>query len=305
MSETPGVLTPFELFEKYVFTPSKALGLSDTNLKLLVIHAYALKILTNLIELKIYLKAISDGLQSLGDRECLPALSADQKESFENLNKNCLKFPHSQFKLPEPGNLTPAYSRERNVFLEDAKFSDRNNIILLHMCNCLFYNDMTGKCSLEHLMPGNKKISTEFNRLFKFYKNHDFTPFEITQEMRQDWSKVVQGLTGVEKINSDNSISIYDIYYDDETGCHNALVPGIMNFLYVLAKICNAEKTLTEMIENVNMRLPNTKLRKFRNFLAKISRRRRIKLGFVKPVEINYYPRENPDHVYYTPYYGV
>jgi len=266
MTENPGVLTPFELFEKYVFTPSKALGLSSTKLKLLVIHAYVLNLLENFEDFKIYLEAICVGLQRFEDTEHLQALSADQKKLFETFYKyDCLGFPYSQFKLPEPNSLIPVYIRENE------EFSDRNLIILLYLCNCLFYNDATRKCSLEHLRPRNGEISPEFDLLYKFYDKNEFAPFELTKDMRKDWYLMMLGLSDITNTDNGDSKSIHKIYFEGRLGHSCDLVPGIKNFMRVLAKICNAEKSFLEITKYDDINDAEFLLQNFCNFLRKIS----------------------------------
>ena len=299
MSETSEVLTPFELFETYVFTPSKALGLNSTNLKLLVIHAYAMNILTNLRELKIYLEAICAGLQSFRNKKHLPALSADQKKAFEDLYKYCFELPYPHFKLPEPGNLISVYIRNKVGLLESKEFSDRGNIILLYLCNCLFYNDMTGKCSLEHLRLRNGEASPECKRLHEFYEKYNFAPFELTKEMRQDWSNVVQELPDIEVKGSDGRNYTFKIDYVDPE-CRIALVPRILNYMHALAKICNAGNPLIEIMEDVNTNSPNSMLRRVLNFLAKISLKNpKIEAEFKNIINIGCYTPENSNEPNY------
>jgi len=277
--ENTEVPTPFEQFEKYVFTPGKALGLSDIKAKLLFIHVYALMLLENLKELTIYLEAICDGLQSFRDKENLPILFKDQRELFDKF----IKLPYSLFELPEPNSLIPTYSRKSGKFLKRKDFSDRGNIILLYLCNCLFYYDMTGSCMLERLKSRNKEITPEFNRFYKFYEKYNFMPFEITEEMRKEWSQVVQDLPDVTEKDSNNREVVLRILYDDPK-YKNVLTPGILNYIHVLAKICNAEKLLIETIEDIDMNLQNI-LDKISIFLAKISLKDyKIKIEVVGPI---------------------
>ena len=187
--------TPYALFEGYVFSPSNAPGLEDINLKLLVIHAYVLDILDGPEEFEIYLKAISDRLSDIAIRGHL-VLTEKQKESFGNLYTNPFKFPYSKVNQPASNSSIPIYHRITDTLDEKEKFSDCADITILHLCNCLFYNEETGECSLDHLKLEGKAISDECTRLLKFYKKYHYKPFEITQVMKNDWSRVVQGLVG-------------------------------------------------------------------------------------------------------------
>ena len=188
-----------------------------------------------------------------------------------------------QFKLPESNNLISIDSELISENEEILKISDRNNIILLYLCNCLFYDDETGKCSLEHLKSECEEFSPEFVRLFRFYKNYKFIPFEITEEMRKDWYEVVHDLPDVKEKDGGYT---FTILYDDSE-CPSVLTPGILNYIHVLAKICIAEKLLIETMKDVDMSQQNILLDKIGIFLAKISYKDfRIKIESEKCIPI-------------------
>lgn len=138
---SPNVLS-FELFRKYVFSPSIVPGLHNASLKLLTIHAYALQVIDSVDELKIYLKAICDGLESV--EVLYLVLSDEQREAFANLYiRSPFKFPYSKIEQLMSHTSVLVYDWKADKVIEDERLSDRTGIAILHLCNCLFFDENT------------------------------------------------------------------------------------------------------------------------------------------------------------------
>jgi len=227
------------MFEHYVFAPSDVPGLENTNLKLLTIHAYALSVIDNTDEFRVYLETISEGLKDIDRLECL-VLSDQQKKEFKELYMNHYNFPYSKINQPVSNSSIPIYNRQTDEFSKTQKFSDCTDIVILHLCNCLFYNEQTGECSLANL-KSESNTSDECKRLIEFYEKYNNKPFNITYEMRMDWSRVVQGLSDNEAFEHQAEYKPYAIRYVNQES-RNEIVSGTISIINVLTKICNIEK---------------------------------------------------------------
>lgn len=132
----------FELFRKCVFSPSIVSGLHNASLKLLTIHAHALQVINSVDELKIYLKAICDGLESV--EVLYLVLSDEQREAFANLYiRSPFKFPYSKIEQLMSHTSVLVYDWKADKVIEDERLSDRTGIAILHLCNCLFFDENT------------------------------------------------------------------------------------------------------------------------------------------------------------------
>ena len=151
-------------------------------------------------------------------------------------------FPYSQLNPPSSQSLIPVYNRKEDTFDEKTTFSDCVDVMLLHLCNCLFYDNRTKEYSVEHL----KKDAP----IRKFYKKYS-KPFTLTLDIRKEWSKVIQDLPDLEE--EDKSIYRTDLILYNKPG-RNELYPGIINMMSVLARICSINtKDLWEDLNDSNL----------------------------------------------------
>ena len=105
----------------------------------------------------------------------------------------------------------------------------------------MFFDEKIGKCSLNHLEL------TEPNRLTKFYEDHHFRPFGITQEMRNEWSRIVQGLDDNEAFECQDNYKPYLIHYRNQD-YRNEIKSGLLNTMSVLASICGINDAYKEIM---------------------------------------------------------
>jgi len=252
----------FELFEYDLFLPSLTPGLNNIILKLLFIHAYALEILETASELEIYLGAISDGLDNPQFVQSL-ILDDRQKRIFKDANFRPFKACFLKMKQPVSGNLIPAYDRKSDKFITGQSFADCVDIVILHLCNCMFYSNERDECVFDQLAKQEENVSEECSKLLDFYRKYGNEPFDIKYQMKKDWSKVVQGL-------SDNEVEDLSINYA-RYEYRNQLSPGILNIMAVLTKICNAEEAYKSIIMPRDSISKNSITEKLCIFLNKVS----------------------------------
>lgn len=222
--------------EQTVFTSEDA-----KMIKLMMIHSFMIHALDNKEDLKAYLNAIlrvesiSNNLKTLvltsqevNDQNLSYTNVVDHVLTYEQINK---AFPYSKKNQP-PSNSTisiPIYDRETDSFSTNEHFSDHVEITLLNLCNCLLYDPKNFWYSLERL-PENSDI-------YNFYKKNSKL-FTITDEIRKEWSRVVQGLSDFENID-DSEFQLHKIVYLSEK--RNELDTGMINMMNVLIKIFNLD----------------------------------------------------------------
>jgi len=231
----------YKLFEYYVLSPSTIPGLDNKILKLLVIHEYAVITLNTTYELEAYLNSIIVNLKGRKNAIIHLDLTKEQGKLFKRLYTNPFKFPYSKINPPVSNSSIFIYDRKSNTYKKDQTFSDCADIAILHLCNCLFYNELAGECSLDHL-----KL-TETNRLKKFFEKYHYRPFGVTQEMRNDWSRVVQGLDDNRAFECQGNFKPYIIHYCKQ-GYRNEIRSGPLNILSVLANICGVNEEFKEIM---------------------------------------------------------
>jgi len=219
---------PCKLFEYYVLLPSTVPGLDYEILKLLAIHAYALETFDRPEELETYLQKILEELKGRKNAIIHLELIKEQVRLFERLYANPFKFPYSKINQPVSNSSIPIYDRKKDKLVPSKKFSDCVDITILHLCNCLFYDELIGECSLDHLELA------EPNRLKEFYEKYHYRPYQVTTELRNDWSRVVQGLNDNKAFKCQGKYKPYIIHYKDKT-YRNEINPGLLNTMSVLA----------------------------------------------------------------------
>ena len=280
---------PYEVFNWLVFSPGKAFEKEEEEkcLKILLIHAFVTEVLDKKEELQEYLRAILTGLDSDPTIK-YPALSLDerQNELFECLYINPFKFPYSKINQPVSNSSIPVYDRKNDKFIESKTFSDCADIVILHLCNCLFYNDKIDECSLDHLNL--KDQPTETNRLRQFYEDYHFRPFEITQEMRNRWSRIVQGLDDNKEFKCQSNYKPYIIHYRKQQ-YRNEIRSGLFNTMSILASICNTNDAYKEIMTKDTISKDSV-VEKLREFLNEISNKNvevTIEEDGIKMIEYN------------------
>ena len=238
---------PYTLFNWLVFSPSKAFKQNEeVCLKVLLIYVFVIEALDEKEELKEYLRAILTGLDSDPSIKC-PALILDKKQIqlFNGLYANPFKFPYSKINQPVSNSSIPVYDRKEDKPVAGQTFSDCADITILNLCNCLFYNELTGECSLDHLNL--EDSPTEPNRLKQFYEKYHYRPYKVTQEMRNDWSRVVQGLDDNKQFECQGNFKPYMIHYCKQV-YRNEIRSGLLNTMSVLASICGFNNEYEEIM---------------------------------------------------------
>ena len=197
-------------------------------IKLMTIHAFIMNALDSENDLEEYLILILEGLE--------------EGESIETYDENCdilgqvLKiqqdfksFPFSELNKPPSNVSIPIYNRKKDEFILSKPFSDCADILLLNICNALFYDPHNCCYSIKHLNPNSD--------LAKFYQKHSQL-FTTTDDIRNDWSKVVQGLNDF-PITTQNKYKLNKIMYTKEK--RNEISTGIINMMNILIHICNID----------------------------------------------------------------
>lgn len=206
----------------------------DTQLKLLIIHSYVLNLFDTQYEYNLYLEGILKRLSDVEkDSVDILELSDIQKEEFKKLTDNFTEFPYSKFNQPPTGSSIPICYKTKNNYSYDKirTFSDNTEMVILQICQFLFYDEKLKRYSLDHL-----KLE-KFSPLLNFFEKYSKGIFTITKEIRNDWSKVVQCLE--DQFNEKNRKHIIQ-YMNNKF--RNEISPGIINILCVLTNICNLNK---------------------------------------------------------------
>lgn len=253
----------FNELKERMFCESNINMFKDRNLKLLLIHAIAINVLETKKELEEYLMKIMleidiknlkkysleneneinsyIGVFKRGIEWIFPARSlfwpfnSNQTSLSDNITRVVVEvqkvitnFPYSNINLPVSNDRIPCYNREDDNFHEQCLFSDCGDILLLHLCNCLFYDPVTCEYNLKHLqLPENCS-------LLRFYEKHKKL-FSVTRDIRMDWAKVVEGLEAFEEIDKNTHNTHLIMYVQNNK---NEIKSGILNMMCVLTKIC-------------------------------------------------------------------
>ena len=117
------------------------------NLKLLSIHAYALRKIKTADELKLYLQTIFDGLAGVDNNkiQCL-TLSDEQRAAFSSLYAIPYNFPYSKTKQPLLCDHGVRGSGKQDDLRSKSRSYTSADIILLHLCRCLIYDESRREC---------------------------------------------------------------------------------------------------------------------------------------------------------------
>ena len=242
---------------------------SEKQLRSLLLHAFIVNMLDDPNDLLTYLNMISsvknveiqdldlDMISEVKNVEIqdldLDMISNVKNVEIQDFNRELFEmvgkareslnfFPYSQLNPPSSQSLIPVYNRKDDTFDEKTTFSDCVDVMLLHLCNCLFYDNRTKEYSVEHL----KKDAP----IRKFYKKYS-KPFTSTLDIRKEWSKVIQDLPDLEE--EDKSIYRTDLILYNKPG-RNELYTGIINMMSVLARICSINtKDLWEDLNDSNL----------------------------------------------------
>ncbi|KAI5165406.1 hypothetical protein NEIRO02_0357 [Nematocida sp. AWRm79] len=141
--------------------------------------------------------------------------------------------------LPEYARVK-AYDRtcDKTIDDEDRKYSNCVESSILGLVCCLMYNPETRRYNTNHL--SNKKETVP---LKKFFRKHSVLTETTSQEMNQDWCKVVADL------KNDNIL-----YLKHET---NELDSSLLNILYVVSDITGNKEEVLEEIESIKSNCNN------------------------------------------------
>lgn len=252
--------------ENLLFTDSECFF--DTKLaKLMAIHAYIIDKVDNKEDLEKYLCFIVEKICQ-NDQIEVYDLNCDIFEEITKVQNIFMCFPYSDLIQPPSNEDIPIFDRKReneeNPFIEDKKFPDCADVLLLNICNCLLYNPNNYRYSVNHLNPD--------SNLAKFYQKHPGL-FTITNEIRMEWSRVVQGLNDfpADDEDEDSNYNLHLIVYKREK--RNEIKSGIINMMNVLINIFNIdhrnfwadfeekciETKLKELFEIITPKFPNRK----------------------------------------------
>ena len=233
-------------------------------LKLMTIHAFALNALSEKADLKSYLEKIIEKLDNFEVKTY--EFNCDVFQKVLEVEKKYKNFPYSLFNQPPSNDLIPVFDRskkdEENPFIESMKFSDCADVLLLNICNCLFFDPNNSLYSTSTLDPNSD--------LSKFYQKHS-KQFIITEEIRKEWSRVIQGLDDFEVVK-DSIFKTHQIVYLKDK--RNELKSGIINMMNALIKICeidhkqfwadfdgtNIEDKLQELFEEITPEFANREM---------------------------------------------
>lgn len=209
----------------------------DIQKKLCTMHSYALNILDTEYEYKRYLKGILKRLnKEEKDKMNILELSDEQKEEFNKLANDLTEFPYSKINQPSVGSFIPIFIRFRNSYVYDAieTFYDNTEMCILHILHFLLYDEELKQYSLTHLNLDKN------SQLLEFFNKYPKGVFNITNKIRNDWSKVVQCLE--DHPCDDNNEYRPNIIQYSRSSFRNEISPGIINILSVLTTICNSKQ---------------------------------------------------------------
>ena len=243
----------FKLVES-LFLNTSSCGMLDRRLiKLIAIHAFILNATNTRDTLKKYLNLILYGLKESGIK--LEKLNLNITDNVIKIENRFKIFPYSETNQPASNTVIPVYNRETDTFNETKTFSDCVDVFFLNLCNCIFYDSENYRYSTGNLDPDSD--------LAKFYQKYNKL-FEITDDVRRDWSKVIRGL-------NDSIHKLHLIEYNI-----NEAYRGIISMMNVLIKICNVnhrafwkdfdgsnkmlQKKLKRLFDEITPKFPNQKL---------------------------------------------
>ncbi|CAF0709629.1 unnamed protein product [Brachionus calyciflorus] len=256
----------FKIIENLMNEVTKIQTFFDVKLmKLMMIHAFIIQALEEQEDLEKYISSIIQKIKKYEIVEIYD-LNCDIVNEILKVKIITQSFPYSELNQPPSNVNIPIFDREKkddlNPFIEDSTFPDCADVLLLNICNCLFYHPEKQSYSYDHLNPASD--------LAKFYQNHKQL-FLITPEIRNEWSRVVQGLDDFETLDK-SEYSLNLIVYKREK--RNEIKSGVINMMNVLIKIfqidhekfwknfkgTNIEKKLRELFSIIT---PEFKGRKF------------------------------------------
>lgn len=212
----------FSLDDEHVFVE-----IDSKMIKLMIIHSFIINALDNKTSLEKYLKII---IENTKDTHIdIYEVGCNITDEVIKIQQKFRNFPYSEFNQPSSNASVPIYNRKTDKFNFEKKYSDCADILLLNICNCLFYDSENCCYSIKSLNPNSD--------LAKFYKKHSEL-FTVTDAIRQDWSKVIQGLDDFEVVNDDEHKTHLIVYLKEN---RNELKSGIINMMNVLIKICNVD----------------------------------------------------------------
>lgn len=196
-------------------------------IKLMAIQSFILNELETREELKYYLDLILyNAYDSMIE---VYRFNCEVIDTVIQISERFTIFPYSELNQPPSNELIPIYDRANDTFIEDKKFSDCADVLLLNICNCLFYDPVNKRYDISTLNPNSD--------LSKFYSRNSEL-FTITNSIRKEWSKVVQGLSNFENIDK-GECKLHSINY---IKCkRNEIEPGIINMMNILIKICELD----------------------------------------------------------------
>ena len=212
----------FSLDDEHIFVE-----IDSKMIKLMIIHSFIINALDNKTSLEKYLKII---IENTKDTHIdVYEVGCNITDEVIKIQQKFRNFPYSEFNQPSSNASVPIYNRKTDKFNFEKKYSDCADILLLNICNCLFYDSENCCYSIKSLNPNSD--------LAKFYKKHSEL-FTVTDAIRQDWSKVIQGLDDFEIVNDDEHKTHLIVYLKEN---RNELKSGIINMMNVLIKICNVD----------------------------------------------------------------
>lgn len=196
-------------------------------IKLMSIHTFILNVLDNNKDLELYLSIILDTIK--GENVQILEIDCNILDAVLEIETKLNDFPYSKLRQPPSSAVIPFYYREINKFSKKKSFSDCAEIVLLELCNCLFYVP-------EHFSYSTKGLGPD-TKLAIFYTKYDKL-FTISLNVRKEWSRVVQGLDDFK--NNDKSRYKTNILSYRKAG-RNEINPGIINMMNFLMKICEVD----------------------------------------------------------------
>lgn len=223
----PHEYNTFEVMKQLLMNSHTTLNFFEPNqAKLLAIHAFILNVLDDEKDLKEYLEIILKNIENKNSIE-IYNFGVDVLNCIKDSKQQLKSFSFSEYNQPIPSQILPLYFIKLEDNVEKEVFLNSAEILLLNICNCLFYDPNTCRYSIQHLQQDSK--------LANFYKKHN-QRFEITDEVKSDWSKVVHRLEDFKGKENDIKM-INKISYLTEK--RDSLRCGLITMMNVLIKICN------------------------------------------------------------------
>lgn len=195
-------------------------------IKLMMIHSFAINVFDDKNDLKRYITIISDSITNIDILE-LFSLNINVTDEVLKVENNYKEFPYSKWNQPPSNSVISIYDRKTDSFNGDKFFSDCADVLLLNLCNCLFYDPEKLCYSTEKLEKG--------SRIYNFYQSHNKL-FTITDDVRNEWSRVIQGLDNFSTVDN-SKYKLNKIVYVAKK--RNEVEVGMLNMMNILIKICN------------------------------------------------------------------